>query len=155
MGNIRKELQNELNGGQEGVEAYSSLWVVDFPLFEDTSNDDSETPILESTHHPFTAPHEADMALLKTDPPRVRARHYDLVINGVEVGGGSIRIHDYDLQQRILADILKVGTIPLYLRQFIVLIHTISGARGRYATANTFTKCSALGLSTAWRNSYR
>ncbi|XP_075038264.1 aspartate--tRNA ligase, mitochondrial [Mixophyes fleayi] len=80
------------------------LWVVDFPLFL-PKEDKAEG--LESAHHPFTAPHPEDMQLLHTDPPKVRSQHYDLVLNGNEVGGGSIRIHNSQLQRWILQDILK------------------------------------------------
>jgi aspartyl-tRNA synthetase len=82
------------------------LWVVDFPLF--TPND--ETNILESTHHPFTAPHPDDTNLLMNTSSRHLARSlaYDLVLNGQEIGGGSIRIHDAKLQKLVLDDILKI-----------------------------------------------
>jgi len=71
------------------------VWVLDFPLFE------QENGTLSPQHHPFTAPREDDIELLETDPLRVRARAYDMVLNGTEIGGGSIRIHDAALQQRI------------------------------------------------------
>jgi len=71
------------------------VWVLDFPLFE------QENGTLSPQHHPFTAPREQDIELLETDPLRVRARAYDMVLNGTEIGGGSIRIHDAELQQRI------------------------------------------------------
>jgi aspartyl-tRNA synthetase len=71
------------------------LWVLDFPLFE------RENAMLAPKHHPFTAPREEDIELLESDPLRVRARAYDMVLNGTEIGGGSIRIHDAALQQRI------------------------------------------------------
>jgi aspartyl-tRNA synthetase len=63
---------------------------------------------LRSTHHPFTAPMLEDFHLLTKDPLAVRAQHYDLVLNGVEIGGGSVRIHDADLQYYVLKDILEV-----------------------------------------------
>ncbi|XP_053463346.1 aspartate--tRNA ligase, mitochondrial isoform X3 [Nycticebus coucang] len=83
---------------------FSFLWVVDFPLFLPKEENPSE---LESTHHPFTAPHPSDIHLLHTEPKKVRSQHYDLVLNGHEIGGGSIRIHDADLQRYILATLLK------------------------------------------------
>jgi aspartyl-tRNA synthetase len=72
-------------------------WVTDFPLFEWSE----EEKRLVSVHHPFTSPHADDLALLETSPDKVRAQAYDLVLNGVEVGGGSIRIHDMALQRRV------------------------------------------------------
>ena len=79
-------------------EASSFLWVMDFPLFDK----DPETGKLAAVHHPFTAPHPDDMALLASDPGRVRALAYDVVLNGTELGGGSIRISDPALQARAL-----------------------------------------------------
>jgi len=73
------------------------LWVTDFPLLEF----DSEAGRYVAVHHPFTSPKEEDIPLLKTDPSRVRARAYDLVLNGIEVGGGSIRIHLPALQRQM------------------------------------------------------
>ncbi|XP_015100578.1 aspartate--tRNA ligase, mitochondrial [Vicugna pacos] len=83
---------------------FSFLWVVDFPLFLPKEENPKE---LESAHHPFTAPHPSDVRLLYTEPQKVRSQHYDLVLNGSEIGGGSIRIHDAELQRYILATILK------------------------------------------------
>jgi len=76
---------------------FEFLWVTEFPLFEYDMNEHRYA----SVHHPFTAPRESDEPLLEKDPARVRARAYDLVLNGVEVGGGSIRIHRPDLQERV------------------------------------------------------
>jgi aspartyl-tRNA synthetase len=72
-------------------------WVTDFPLFEWSE----EEKRFVSMHHPFTSPYEEDLPLLETHPDKVRAKAYDLVLNGTEVGGGSIRIHDMDIQRRI------------------------------------------------------
>ena len=80
------------------------LWVVDFPLLEWS---ETERRYM-SMHHPFTSPQEADLDRLESDPGTVRARAYDLVLNGSEVGGGSIRIHDQALQRRIFR-LLKIG----------------------------------------------
>jgi len=90
---------------------FEFVWITDFPLFSPVDGSEpgqSGTVGLASTHHPFTAPHEEDFALLGTDPQRVRAEHYDLVVNGVELGGGSRRIHDPELQRYILEEIIKV-----------------------------------------------
>lgn len=76
---------------------YEFLWVIDFPLF--SWNDDEKR--LESEHHPFTSPALEDMHLLDSEPLKVRSSGYDIVLNGYEIGGGSQRIHNSDLQQRI------------------------------------------------------
>ncbi len=89
---LRLHLGDEL--GLKNPKEFKLLWVVDFPLLEW----DEETQRYHAMHHPFTSPHKADMALLDTNPGAVRANAYDLVINGVEVGGGSIRIHDKETQ---------------------------------------------------------
>ena len=73
------------------------LWVVDFPLFDW----DEQTKRLQSTHHPFTSPHFEDLDILDSNPRKARAIAYDIIINGYEVGGGSQRIHDYKVQQKI------------------------------------------------------
>ncbi len=75
------------------------LWVTDFPLLEWSAEDDR----FYAMHHPFTAPHPDDLELLETDPSRVRARAYDVVMDGLELGGGSIRIHDPQVQRRMFA----------------------------------------------------
>ncbi|KAF1856516.1 hypothetical protein Lal_00048534 [Lupinus albus] len=96
---VRKQL-NELRlemGGRLGLRdknKFSPLWVVDFPLLEW----DEESERYHAMHHPFTSPKPEDVALLDTKPGEVRANAYDLVINGTEIGGGSIRIHDRELQ---------------------------------------------------------
>jgi aspartyl-tRNA synthetase len=78
---------------------YVFTWVVDFPLLEW----DAEDSRYVSMHHPFTSPHEDDLDRLQTDAGGVRAKAYDLVLNGSEIGGGSIRIHDSTLQRRIFS----------------------------------------------------
>jgi aspartyl-tRNA synthetase len=72
-------------------------WVVEFPMFDF----DDEEKRWVAMHHPFTAPRDQDLELLKSDPGRCRAKAYDLVINGSEAGGGTIRIHDADTQQQV------------------------------------------------------
>ncbi|PKK27128.1 aspartyl-tRNA synthetase 2, mitochondrial, partial [Columba livia] len=84
--------------------AFHFLWVVDFPLFLPKEENPTE---LESAHHPFTAPHPSDTNLLYSDPTKVRSQHYDLVLNGSEVGGGSIRIHSAEQQRFVLEKVLK------------------------------------------------
>jgi len=93
------ELRLEIGGklGLRDKNVYAPLWVIDFPLFEW----DEETQRYYATHHPFTSPNLDDVPLLDTDPGQVRATAYDMVINGVELGGGSIRIHDSALQKRM------------------------------------------------------
>ena len=95
MGILRQEMARELKLVDES--AWRFLWVTDFPLMEF----DPQERRYNSLHHPFTAPVDEDLALLDSDPGRVRAKAYDLVLNGYEVGGGSIRIHDSALQARI------------------------------------------------------
>ncbi|KAM9791602.1 aspartate--tRNA ligase, mitochondrial [Syngnathus typhle] len=84
--------------------AFYFLWVVDFPLFLPKEDNPEE---LESAHHPFTAPVAEDTQLLYTEPQKVRGQHYDLVLNGCEIGGGSIRIHKASEQRHVLKNILK------------------------------------------------
>jgi len=94
LGGIRKDL---ISREKEGQESFKFAWVTDFPLFEWNE----EEKRLFSVHHPFTSPHEDDLFLLEKEPLRVRARAYDLILNGVEIGGGSVRINDLNLQKRI------------------------------------------------------
>ena len=91
---------------------FNFLWVVDFPLL----SYDKELNRWYSSHHPFTAAVEADIPLLKTDPKKVRGQHYDIVVNGVELGGGSIRIHQPDVQKHIFEDILQISPDETQLR---------------------------------------
>jgi aspartyl-tRNA synthetase len=95
MGILRLEMGRELKLVDE--KAWRFLWVTDFPLFEW----DRELGRHVSLHHPFTAPVDEDIPLLESDPGRVRAEAYDIVLNGYEVGGGSIRIHDSALQAKV------------------------------------------------------
>ncbi|MDE5561850.1 MAG: aspartate--tRNA ligase [Bacteroidaceae bacterium] len=92
---LRLEMGSRM--GLRQKDKYSCLWIVDFPMYEWSD----EEQRLMAMHHPFTSPKPEDIPLLDTDPARVRANAYDMVINGVEVGGGSIRIHDAKLQQKI------------------------------------------------------
>ena len=123
MGNLRTHLAKKLN--LPGTKQYSFVWVNEFPLFEFS---DAEKRYV-SKHHPFTSLVAEDLPFLATDPGRVRARAYDLVLNGTEIGGGSIRIHRHDIQSLIfrtlgmsddgarrkfgfLLDALEYGTPP-------------------------------------------
>ena len=92
---LRLEMGNQL--GLRDKDKFACLWVVDFPIFEWSD----EEQRLMAMHHPFTHPKDEDIPLLDTDPAAVRADAYDMVINGVEVGGGSIRIHDSALQGKM------------------------------------------------------
>ncbi len=92
----RKKLINE--------NEYNFVWVTDFPLFEWNEEENR----FEAMHHPFTSPVEEDLEYLESDPGRVKARAYDITLNGVEIGGGSIRIHRSDVQKRMFR-VLKIG----------------------------------------------
>lgn len=96
LGALRLELAKEL-GILEGNKEFNFVWITEFPMFEY----DEEEKRFVALHHPFTAPMDEDLALLETDPGRARAKAYDIVLNGEELGGGSIRIHDTNLQQKI------------------------------------------------------
>ena len=102
LGEVRIRLAEM--GGLIDEDAFSFVWITDFPLLEY----DEDEGRLTSMHHPFTAPKEEDVALLDTDPLKVRSRAYDLVLNGVEIGGGSIRIHRKELQKKMF-EVLKIG----------------------------------------------
>jgi aspartyl-tRNA synthetase len=83
---------------------FNFLWVIEFPLL----GFDREQNRWYSSHHPFTAPVTEDIPLLKTDPKKVRGQHYDIVVNGVELGGGSIRIHQPDVQKTVFEEVLQI-----------------------------------------------
>ncbi|MEK7563260.1 MAG: aspartate--tRNA ligase [Patescibacteria group bacterium] len=102
LGAVRTELAKRMNLADPKVFAY--CWVNDFPMFEK----DKDTCAVAAVHHPFTRPKNEDRALLDTDPLKCRAAAYDIVLNGSEIGGGSIRIHESDLQSKIF-EILKIS----------------------------------------------
>ena len=107
LGRIRLEAAKLLIArGKLNIPAddFRFLWVVDFPLM----TYDEEAGRYVSTHHPFTSPVEEDIPLLDTNPTVVRGQHYDIVLNGVELGGGSIRIHNPTLQEKVFKDVLKI-----------------------------------------------
>jgi len=97
LNELRLEMGTRL--GLRDPNVFKPLWVVDFPLLEW----DEETQRFYAMHHPFTSPKPEDIPLLETDPGKVRANAYDMVINGVEIGGGSIRIHNKELQRKMLS----------------------------------------------------
>ncbi len=94
------------------ADQFNFLWVIEFPLL----GFDREQNRWYSSHHPFTAPVTEDIPLLKTDPKKVRGQHYDVVVNGVELGGGSIRIHQPDVQKTIFEELLAIPPEETKLR---------------------------------------
>lgn len=102
LGEVRKACAQKLNLIDESIWSY--VWVIDFPMFEKSK----ESGEVGAVHHPFTRPHPEDVDLLESDPIAARAIAYDLVLDGNEVGGGSMRIHERDLQKRIF-DILGIS----------------------------------------------
>ncbi|HVZ64474.1 MAG TPA: aspartate--tRNA ligase [Lacunisphaera sp.] len=107
LGRIRLEAAQLLvKRGKLSIPAnqWNFLWVVDFPLM----SYDEDRKGYVATHHPFTAPVAEDVALLESDPKAVRGQHYDVVLNGMELGGGSIRIHQPALQKKVFEDVLKI-----------------------------------------------
>ncbi|KAI5803733.1 tRNA synthetases class II-domain-containing protein [Geopyxis carbonaria] len=125
---------------------FTFLWVTDFPLFTPSVASEpgqAGTAGLQSTHHPFTAPHPDDLHLLSTSPAAVRAEHYDLVVNGVELGGGSRRIHDPALQRYVLESVLRVP--PARVREFEHLLAALgSGCPPHAGLALGFDRMIAL-----------
>lgn len=101
-GRLRAHLGQTLGLVSPG--SFGFVWITDFPMFER----DGETGRLVAMHHPFTAPKEEDLHLLETDPLKVRTNAYDIVVNGQEIGGGSIRIHDQNVQSRVFKA-LEIG----------------------------------------------
>lgn len=95
LNELRLEMGNRLN--LRKTDEFAPLWVVDFPLLEW----DEESQRYHAMHHPFTSPNPEDLHLMDTEPGKIRANAYDMVMNGVELGGGSIRIHDKELQQKM------------------------------------------------------
>ncbi len=107
LGKIRLYCAEVLRGqGKLNLPAdrFDFLWVVDFPLL----SFDKDNNRWYSSHHPFTAPVAEDIPLLKTDPKKVRGQHYDIVVNGTELGGGSIRIHQPDVQKTVFEEVLQI-----------------------------------------------
>lgn len=129
LGDLRRALHSAAvaSGFKPAPAGFDFLWIVDFPLFSPLS--DSEpgqggAAGIASTHHPFTAPKTAaDVDLLLTDPTQAVADHYDLVVNGVELGGGSRRIHDARVQELVFRDILQMP--PERLAEFSHLLEAL------------------------------
>jgi aspartyl-tRNA synthetase len=97
LGSLRCRYAKEL--GLIKPNTYDLLWVVDFPLFER----DVESGSITSTHHPFTRPRDEDLKYFDTDPTKILSIAYDIVINGYEAGGGSLRIYDQDVQKKVFS----------------------------------------------------
>jgi len=95
LGNLRNSLANRL--GEIPADTFEFVWITDFPMFEY----DEDEKRYKAMHHPFTSPRDEDLGLLEKDPLAVRARAYDLVLNGSEIGGGSMRIYRSDIQERV------------------------------------------------------
>jgi aspartyl-tRNA synthetase len=115
LGKIRLYCADVLKGqGKLTIDPnrFDFLWVVDFPLL----SFDKEQNRWYSSHHPFTAPVTEDIPFLKTDPKKVRGQHYDVVVNGVELGGGSIRIHQPDVQKTVFEEVLQIPPDETKLR---------------------------------------
>jgi len=107
LGKIRLYCADVLKGqGKLNIppDRFDFLWVVDFPLL----SFDKENNRWYSSHHPFTAPVTEDIPLLRADPKKVRGQHYDIVVNGTELGGGSIRIHQPEVQKTVFEDVLQI-----------------------------------------------
>ncbi len=98
LGSLRLELAKNL-GILEGNNEFRFVWITEFPLLEYSEEDNRYVAM----HHPFTMPMEEDLQYIDTDPGRVRAKAYDIVLNGVELGGGSVRIHQSDIQEKMFA----------------------------------------------------
>jgi aspartyl-tRNA synthetase len=115
LGKIRLYCADLLKGqGKLQIPAarFDFLWVVDFPLL----SFDKDQNRWYSTHHPFTAPVAEDIPMLKSEPKKVRGQHYDVVVNGVELGGGSIRIHQPDVQKTVFEEVLQIPPEETQLR---------------------------------------
>jgi aspartyl-tRNA synthetase len=120
LGQLRLRLAKRFNLIPQG--RYEPLWVVDFPLFERDGEGN-----LTSRHHPFTSPRDEDLSFLEDRPEMVRARSYDVVINGQEVGGGSMRVHKRKIQEKIL-EILNINSLQAREKFGFLLDALSSGA---------------------------
>ena len=127
------------------ADRFDFLWVVEFPLL----SFDKEMNRWYSSHHPFTAPVAEDIPLLQTDPKQVRGQHYDIVVNGVELGGGSIRIHQPAVQKTIFEDILAISPEETQLRFGYLLEAFKYGAPPHGGIALGFDRLIAILCGTA------
>jgi aspartyl-tRNA synthetase len=147
LGEIRRYCANILK--EQGkltidLNRFDFLWVVDFPLL----SFDKEQNRWYSSHHPFTAPVAEDIPLLKSDPKKVRGQHYDVVVNGVELGGGSIRIHQPDVQKMVFEDVLQIPPEETKLRFGYMLEAFRYGAPPHGGIALGFDRLCAILCST-------
>jgi aspartyl-tRNA synthetase len=124
---------------------FKFLWVVDFPLL----SFDKEQNRWYSSHHPFTAPVTEDIPLLKSDPKKVRGQHYDIVVNGTELGGGSIRIHQPQVQKTIFEDVLQIPSEMVQARFGYMLEAFRYGAPPHGGIALGFDRLIAILCGTA------
>lgn len=125
LGKVRlsmSKLLQEVNILHIDPSDYKFLWVESFPLF---TPDEAGIRTWQATHHPFTAPFPEDLALLESDPAKVRGQHYDLVLNGMEIGGGSIRIHYPEMQRFIFEKVLELQ--PYEYQRFNHLLEALAG----------------------------
>jgi aspartyl-tRNA synthetase len=147
LGRIRLYCAEILRGqGRLKVPAdrFDFLWVVDFPLM----SFDKEQNRWYSSHHPFTAPVADDVPFLKSDPKKVRGQHYDIVVNGTELGGGSIRIHQPELQKTVFEDVLQIPPDETKLRFGYMLDAFRYGAPPHGGIALGFDRLIAILCST-------
>lgn len=151
LGNLRLALHTAAlkEGHLKPPTGFAPLWVIDFPLFSPTSHTEpgqGGNAGLAATHHPFTAPKTSeDIDMLMVDPTKVIGDHYDLVINGVELGGGSRRIHNAEMQAFVMRDILKMS--PGRLADFSHLLEVLrAGCPPHTGIALGFDRLLALML---------
>jgi aspartyl-tRNA synthetase len=126
------------------TDRFDFLWVVDFPLL----SYDKELNRWYSSHHPFTAPVAEDIPFLKSEPKKVRGQHYDIVVNGVELGGGSIRIHQPDVQKTVFEEILQIPPDETRLRFGYILEAFRYGAPPHGGIALGFDRLCAILCNT-------
>jgi aspartyl-tRNA synthetase len=147
LGKIRLYCAEILKGqGKLNIPAdrFDFLWVIDFPLL----SFDKEQNRWYSSHHPFTAPVAEDIPFLKTDPKKVRGQHYDIVVNGVELGGGSIRIHQPDVQKTVFEEVLQIPPEETQLRFGYMLEAFRYGAPPHGGIALGFDRLNAILCNT-------
>jgi len=147
LGKIRLYCAEVLRGQGKLVvpaDRFDFMWVVDFPLL----SFDKEQNRWYSSHHPFTAPVAEDIPMLKTEPKKVRGQHYDVVVNGVELGGGSIRIHQPDVQKTVFENVLQIPPEETKLRFGYLLEAFRYGAPPHGGIALGFDRLNAILCAT-------